>query len=159
MHSSCWRLHIKPRDNSVSKQISCHKSNFQHQITAKTLQQAHKMKYCSAFGVTLLATLAWIYCCEGAPTNQPADGPHDQRWRLISGLETTYEYTDILVSDTTHCVTIDNNLNRTSPVKLLLLYTADLQQRPSAECNRRSGWHSGWHLRATGGGKALCYCL
>jgi hypothetical protein len=49
------------------------------------------------FDVTLLAALAWT-CCGGAPTNQQADGPHDQRWRLVSGLETTYEYTDILVS-------------------------------------------------------------
>ena len=52
------------------------------------------------FDVTLLAALTWI-CCEGAPTNQQADGPHDQRWRLVSGLETTYGYTDILVSHTT----------------------------------------------------------
>lgn len=45
----------------------------------------------------------FIYClllaivsnwCETAPTNQQAN---DARWRLVSGLETAYEYTNKLV--------------------------------------------------------------
>lgn len=34
-HSLCWRLHIKPCDNSVSKQISCHKAIFSIRLQPK----------------------------------------------------------------------------------------------------------------------------
>lgn len=45
-----------------------------------------------------LLLVAAFFNLKGAPTDQPSDGPHDVRWRIVSGFETTYRYSDQMVS-------------------------------------------------------------
>lgn len=112
---------------SIDKETATANSNcnFCYLKLLKSTMQSHLLLSC----LLLSLTLSWS---NAAPTpSTRANGPHDVRWRLVSGMETLFKYTIKLVS----CMHAFNSKTWVSSLEysslMYCIYICDLQQQQS----------------------------